>query len=487
MQQAKKDFLKTLIFDQTAFEEEINKIYDETQNNATKDAYFFLISQNAHRSQEGMQEHHVEKFLKEIYKSWYEFFQKYTIATDDEKLTKLIQKDLEKFRTDPKFAPENIEKNDGYSNFFIHQFKNEFQTDYWCVVKNQGFFPFLFNSFGDGFLHIYSPINNNNRNVRLYINLKTENILPVATMVFEHCYDKNIFMHFKFAPRDIRNDTFIIYTTYEDAQEYVELLKQIKRKHPQLFEGTENKNPLLASVEGAEFIGFGEEPKYKISSFNTEREIIFKMCIEEQKATIKNILNDKNKVVQNQNGKVLSVDDFLLNFFKQRLTQQISEEIEKVSRTKIKSTLNDEQVKKYLDGQKKILTQIKTGYFQGKFEDMLSAYKSYLDTPVAIEEHFISSSNICFNVSINIPDYAGQQTENKDKYDIKIPISTHDINNKLLSLFEEENKACKQRIHEKETQNKYLQENHISATFPFLNIETEQEIAKEKKTSPAFN
>ena len=33
---------------------------------------------------------------------------------------------------------------------------------------------------------------------------------------------------------------------------------------------------------------------------------------------------------------------------------------------------------------------------------------------------------------------------------------------------------------------KYYDENHISTTYPFLNLETEQEIEKENKQTPAF-
>ena len=487
MEQAKKDFLKTVIFDQTEYEKLIDRIYAETKDSETNDAYIFLISQNAHKTQEDIKDFQVEDFLKEVYKNWYGFFQKYTLTTNNNELTDLIQADLKKLRTEPRFLPENIEKNGGYSNFFIHQFKNEFKTEHWHAVKNQGFFPY-FNSFMDGFLHIYSPINDDfNRDVRLYVNLESKNILPVATMVVDYCYENKLPMHIKFAPRDIRNDTFIIYTTYDYAQTYVNLLKQIKSKHPQFFANTEKKNPLLATIEGAEFIGFGEDPKYKLSSFNSEREIIFKMCIEEQKESIKKILNNSQNVVQNRYGEVLSIDDYLIYFLKRKLSEKVAEEIEKVSATKRKYTLDKIQVEKYLEGQKKILMGITAGRFENRFQDMLSAYKNYLHTPVIIDEHIIGASNVYFKLSTNIPEYAGQQKiEGKEEYHIKIPVSIQDINGQLLSLFKEEEKTCKQRLHDPKIQKKYYDENHISTTYPFLNLETEQEIEKENKQTPAF-
>ena len=41
MEQAKKDFLKTVIFDQTEYEKLIDRIYAETKDSETNDPIFF--------------------------------------------------------------------------------------------------------------------------------------------------------------------------------------------------------------------------------------------------------------------------------------------------------------------------------------------------------------------------------------------------------------------------------------------------------------
>ena len=139
MEQAKKDFLKTVIFDQTEYEKLIDRIYAETKDSETNDAYIFLISQNAHKTQEDIKDFQVEDFLKEVYKNWYGFFQKYTLTTNNNELTDFIQTDLKNFEQSQDFCPKTLRKMMDTATFSFTNLKTNLKQNIGMLSKTRAF------------------------------------------------------------------------------------------------------------------------------------------------------------------------------------------------------------------------------------------------------------------------------------------------------------------------------------------------------------
>lgn len=108
---------------------------------------------------------------------------------------------------------------------------------------------------------------------KLYLNIKLENRVTLAKRMIEKALKKDIPFVFKFALYDQRTDNVVIYTDFENVATTADLIDEIKKENPHLFEGCEVKNPLLATYRG--YIGFGEEAYY--GSYNSVRSDILKM------------------------------------------------------------------------------------------------------------------------------------------------------------------------------------------------------------------
>lgn len=94
---------------------------------------------------------------------------------------------------------------------------------------------------------------------RLYINFKTENIIPFCKLFIKAVSREGLFGYFKFSYMDERNDSWLLYCSYENLPKYLEIIENIKKERPELFEGTEKISPNLGKVN--DYIGYGDEPK----------------------------------------------------------------------------------------------------------------------------------------------------------------------------------------------------------------------------------
>jgi len=116
----------------------------------------------------------------------------------------------------------------------------------------------------DDFMHVYSyagsAAQRGKTDVRLYLNLMGKNIIKFSEEFYIRSREKGLPGYFKFFNTDNeRNDTWLVYSSYENMDKYVEIIESIKRDRPELLEGTENVSYNMASLNG--YIGFGEEPK----------------------------------------------------------------------------------------------------------------------------------------------------------------------------------------------------------------------------------
>ena len=123
------------------------------------------------------------------------------------------------------------------------------------------------------FVHVMTHKNQSGSpkiDLRLYLNLKRDNIVKFSKIFYKTCRERNMLPYFKFSNTDNkRNDTFLIYTNYEDMQTYIDIINEIKANNPELLEGTEKPNPNMGTIEG--YIGYGEEPVKHGESYNSTR------------------------------------------------------------------------------------------------------------------------------------------------------------------------------------------------------------------------
>ena len=107
---------------------------------------------------------------------------------------------------------------------------------------------------------------------RLYINTDSESLYSIINLFMKACSDKGIPFYFKFGLNDgSRDDTIPIYSDSEHLLDYIEILNDIKKNHPEL---AFYKPPILCGkING--FIGYGSEPDeeivHKRTSFNEIR------------------------------------------------------------------------------------------------------------------------------------------------------------------------------------------------------------------------
>ena len=104
--------------------------------------------------------------------------------------------------------------------------------------------------------------------MRLYLNLKSENIIKFSEEFYKRIKDKQLSGYFKFSHWDNRNDTWLVYSSYENLNQYIDIIESIKKDKPELLEGTEKVSPNMGVIKG--YIGFGEEPKKERESYNSK-------------------------------------------------------------------------------------------------------------------------------------------------------------------------------------------------------------------------
>ena len=97
--------------------------------------------------------------------------------------------------------------------------------------------------------------------VRFYLDLKADNILKFATQFAKASSEKELPYRFKISNNDGENHGVVIYSSYKNAQGFLDIVRSVKQNSPEVFKGTVVSNPMLASIEG--YIGFGEEPSIK--------------------------------------------------------------------------------------------------------------------------------------------------------------------------------------------------------------------------------
>ena len=166
---------------------------------------------------------------------------------------------------------------------------------------------------------------------RLYLNIENENLYAVIYFLIKKITDKNLPYHFKYS-EGLRDDSIVIYTDKEHLKEYIDILREIKKEHSNLFSDYLKPPILTGKIDG--WIGYGTEPgDEKKSSFNAKRAEIIENSIDE---TFFSYLTNNNINVKVNNNEV-SPQEYCAYLLTKKLFEDYKESY---SRAKTQDAIN---------------------------------------------------------------------------------------------------------------------------------------------------
>lgn len=310
---------------------------------------------------------------------------------------------------------------------------------------------------------------------RLYLNLDADNIIKVSSAVMEKCKNDRKRLYFKFYTADDRTDNFLIYTNYDEAQYFVDTLKEIKEKNPEWFTGCEKTNPGLNMIE--DFIGFGEEPKYKRSSFNSERASVINEYLKTQLADYRKELASGKITFKNRYNEELDIKDYIKYRTKEDIIVKINEELYKDE--KDIEYIND--TKRY----KELLTKVKDVITSGNIPSFMTAQiEKFAQDSLQKMQNGESPNSFILEIWTKKPGIAYSEDHDNQKIK-KIGHATvnlyvgYKLEEKLFNVHGVREKL-KNNIDEDLLKN-LCEKQHISYDHVALNTETIKEIEEEKQ------
>lgn len=213
-----------------------------------------------------------ENYLQDSNSSWTGI---YTFLSTNEKIDD--SSDLETFN---KFKEKCDAKN--------HFFKNGFNPAY-GNLNNAPFYHGMHPNFSGELKH------------RIYLNPQVKDRPLFADILIKECLNNNVDFYFKYTRDAKRNDGFLIYSTHEQLEEYLNILERIKTEHPEIVKNC--SKPPMSTIEFDGWLGYGVEEKSSEKGSLTKR-------------TSKNLLNSFNKTILNNINKLSLFDIYDENFGK---------------------------------------------------------------------------------------------------------------------------------------------------------------------------
>lgn len=117
---------------------------------------------------------------------------------------------------------------------------------------------------------------------RLYINTQSTDLHKMAKLLLTKCAKYNMPFYFKISEYECRDDNIVIYSDTKHLPQYIRILEEIEKEHPDLVERC-GKPPVLCGTIG-KWIGYGSEPldKETKESFNSKRAASIEAAINEE-------------------------------------------------------------------------------------------------------------------------------------------------------------------------------------------------------------
>ena len=264
----RKEFLNTIKNDlQSCDNAKIFYLLEKAIKTKNKEliSYEKIVSIGASKTNEVYNKDDYFSLLKKIYSYWWSnaILQKYNTISNKENT-------LKKFVLNEDFNPKNINKED------IEETLGYIENFLFCGVmppvyfQEDNFCQFYVNEFSLERQKLNKPVQ-----TRLYLNIKSTNIMKVAEKLIDMALEDNTPLLFKVALKNGRNDNVVLYTNYEDIYSTLKLVEKVKNNNPKLFAGCNVKNPFMAKIKN--YIGYGDEP-FSYGSFNSVRVDALRKC-----------------------------------------------------------------------------------------------------------------------------------------------------------------------------------------------------------------
>ena len=93
---------------------------------------------------------------------------------------------------------------------------------------------------------------------RLYVNPDSMDLYKFMNYFITKCQEQDLNYYFKFSKTYMRDDNFVIYSSTDELEDYINILKSIEKEHPDLV--SRFKEPPILTGKVNDWIGYGSEP-----------------------------------------------------------------------------------------------------------------------------------------------------------------------------------------------------------------------------------
>lgn len=260
----------------------------------------------------------IYSLLEECYMDWFFLALHQNVRNMPHDLAKCYSQ-LKTYRD---FHPSNMKGKD-YFNFFKTKASGLFKADKFLPIEivktSEGDESFIVSIYTDT-LHFMSETLET-REVRLYLNIKGEFIIPVVKEVLHRSYSESLPMKINFTNSDNRADTIILCTDYMHANATIDMIRNIREDFTYMFEDGVVPE-LLGSID--DFIGFGEQPKNNNTYFSERANAFTELFSDSIDGMLAKLLTRESSAkIVNRNNDMLSVDEYLYELVKRTTLSKI--------------------------------------------------------------------------------------------------------------------------------------------------------------------
>lgn len=289
-------------------------VLDEIRTCEENDLYTYFVRANAFKTGV-LDPKDINEFLLKVYSDWY-FLHKNT-PNKNARAVKVL--------SEYEFAPVNLAgdsclqlvKNGEYKDVLpvFFQYTNKLEEKYFICVKIDEMYNRVF------------P--NVSYQARFYLNLKKDKLLDFAREFVDKAYMTEFPALLKVLNNDYRQDSIVIYTDFEYAQIVLDVIEEIKKDTPSIFDGVGKVSTLLGSIN--DYIGFGEQVKNNLTYFSSRCQALSSMHrmagIELLK---KGIVAEEKKIIFRTDGSSYTPTEYLEFLIEKNVIRLVEDKIEEL-------------------------------------------------------------------------------------------------------------------------------------------------------------
>ncbi len=300
---------------------EKEQVFEAIQNNTEDlDLYTYFITMGAHNTG-SIDENELYDYMLKVYSDWY-FLTKNT-GKANVLTVKLF--------SDENMSPAKMTGKQCFELFNSKKYDNIIPIEIRHVNKlDEKFFVNI------DVNALYQKNDKYDTNCRLYINLPANKIIGFVKEFTDRAYLENMPCNIKFLSCDDRCDTVIIYTDYDNVENIVHEIENIKKEYPTIMKGVGGVNVLLGKYN--DYIGFGERPDDGGTYFHSRARALESIKSVASLDIVKeNFVGKENKIIFRSDGKNYTPTEYLTFLIEKMATKLVEEKIETLEKAKAES------------------------------------------------------------------------------------------------------------------------------------------------------